>query len=54
MMSPEFRVPGIPGIAPGIPELSGGQRGTSSQEIRRQVASARQVQARRLNGSPTR
>ena len=41
---------------PAVPfrELSGGQPGTSSQEIRRQVASARQVQAGRFDGSPTR
>jgi magnesium chelatase family protein len=41
---------------PAVPfrELSGGQPGTSSQEIRLQVASARQLQAGRFNGSPTR
>jgi magnesium chelatase family protein len=41
---------------PAVPfrELAGGQPGTSSQEIRRQVASARQVQAGRFHGSPTR
>jgi magnesium chelatase family protein len=41
---------------PAVPfrELSGGEPGTSSQEIRRQVAAARQLQAGRFHGSPTR
>ncbi|MBN2473728.1 MAG: YifB family Mg chelatase-like AAA ATPase [Pirellulales bacterium] len=41
---------------PAVPfrELSGGQPGTSSEEMRRQVVAARGIQASRFDGGPTR
>ena len=42
----------VPSVA--FRDLSGGTPGTSSEELRRQVAVSRQMQAARFHGSPTR